>query len=154
MRPQDDTEIKDDNTEKDTRQTEDDTVSLRTIIRERTLEDDVTPTKNITFKKIIGGDFLNNKFLRKQIWLILLITVFLIVYISNRYKCQQSLIRINELKKELKDAKYRALSSSSELTQKTRESKVLDMLRESKDSTLHIPTQPPYIVTVKEEPQQ
>lgn len=154
MRPQDDTEIKDDNTEKDTRQTEDDAVSLRTIIRERVLEDDVTPTKNITFKKIIGGDFLNNKFLRKQIWLILLITAFLIVYISNRYKCQQSLIRINELKKELKDAKYRALSSSSELTQKTRESKVLDMLRESKDSTLHIPTQPPYIVTVKEEPQQ
>lgn len=154
MRPQDDTEIKDDNTEKDTRQTEDDTVSLRTIIRERVLEDDVTPTKNITFKKIIGGDFLNNRFLRKQIWLILLITAFLIVYISNRYKCQQSLIRINELKKELKDAKYRALSSSSELTQKTRESKVLDMLRESKDSTLHIPTQPPYIVTVKDEPQQ
>ena len=154
MRPQDDTEIKDDNTEKDTRQTEDDTVSLRTIIRERALEDDVAPTKNITFKKIIGGDFLNNKFLRKQIWLILLITAFLIVYISNRYKCQQSLIRINELKKELKDAKYRALSSSSELTQKTRESKVLDMLHESKDSTLHIPTQPPYIVTVKEEPQQ
>lgn len=154
MRPQDDTEIKDDNTEKDTRQTEDDTVSLRTIIRERALEDDVIPTKNITFKKIIGGDFLNNKFLRKQIWLILLITAFLIVYISNRYKCQQSLIRINELKKELKDAKYRALSSSSELTQKTRESKVLDMLRESKDSTLHIPTQPPYIVTVKEESQQ
>ena len=37
MRPQDDTEIKDDNTEKDTRQTEDDTVSLRTIIRERAL---------------------------------------------------------------------------------------------------------------------
>ncbi len=77
-----------------------------------------------------------------------------IVYISNRYKCQQSLIRINELKSELKDAKYRALSSGSELTQKTRESKVLDVLRESKDSTLHIPTQPPYIVNVKEEAQQ
>lgn len=154
MRPQDDTEIKDDKTEKDIQRTEDDTVSLRTIIRERTLEDDITPTKNITFKKIIGGDFLNNKFLRKQIWLILLITGFLIVYISNRYKCQQSLIRINELKSELKDAKYRALSSGSELTQKTRESKVLDILRESKDSTLHIPTQPPYIVNVKEEAQQ
>ena len=105
MRPQDDTEIKDDKTEKDIQRTEDDTVSLRTIIRERALEDDITPTKNITFKKIIGGDFLNNKFLRKQIWLILLITGFLIVYISNRYKCQQSLIRINELKSELKDAK-------------------------------------------------
>ena len=89
MRPQDDTEIKDDNTEKDTRQTEDDTVSLRTIIRERALEDDVTPTKNITFKKIIGGDFLNNKFLRKQIWLILLITVFLIVYIKKKSRVEK-----------------------------------------------------------------
>ena len=41
MRPQDDTEIKDDKTEKDIQRTEDDTVSLRTIIRERALEDDI-----------------------------------------------------------------------------------------------------------------
>lgn len=126
-------------------------ISLRTIIRERATEEDMPLTKNITLKKIIGGDFLYTQFIRKQIWLILLIVVFIVIYISTRYQCQQDLIRVNILKKQLVDAQYRALSSSSELTQKSRESKVLEILRESNDSTLHIATQQPYIVNVPEE---
>ena len=74
--------------------------------------------------------------------------VFTIIYISNRYSCQQSLIKIDKLNKELQDAKYRALSSNSELTEQSRESKVLEKLRNNKDSVLHIPTQPPYIITI------
>ena len=78
----------------------------------------------------------------------MLIAVFIIIYISNRYKCQQDLIRIDKLSRELKDAKYRALSSSSDLTQQTRESKVLEKLKGDKDSVLKIATQPPYIINV------
>ena len=74
--------------------------------------------------------------------------LFIVVYISNRYKCQQDLILIDNLTEQLKDAKYRALSSSSDLTQQTRESKVLEKLKASSDSTLHIATQPPYIINV------
>lgn len=125
-------------------------ISLRTIIRERATEEDMPLTKNITLKKIIGGDFLYTQFIRKQIWLILLITVFIVIYISTRYQCQQDLIRVDKLKKQLVDAQYRALSSSSELTQKSRESKVLEILHESNDSSLHIATQQPYIVNVPE----
>ena len=105
-------------------------------------------TKNVTLGKILGGEMLNTQFLRQQIWVIVLITLFIIVYISNRYKCQQNLIKIDNLQSELEDAKYRALSSSSDLTQQTRESKVLERLHNDKDSTLHIPTQPPYIITI------
>ena len=37
------------------------------------------------------------------------------------------------------------------ITEKSRESNVLDMLKTNKDSTLHIATQPPYIINVPEE---
>lgn len=122
--------------------------SLRTIIRQQAREDELPLTKNVTLGKILGGEMLNTQFLRQQIWVIVLITLFIIVYISNRYKCQQNLIKIDNLQSELEDAKYRALSSSSDLTQQTRESKVLERLHNDKDSTLHIPTQPPYIITI------
>lgn len=122
--------------------------SLRTIIRQQAIEDELPLTKNVTLGKILGGEMFNTQFLRQQIWVIVLITLFIIVYISNRYKCQQNLIKIDNLQSELEDAKYRALSSSSDLTQQTRESKVLERLHNDKDSTLHIPTQPPYIITI------
>lgn len=122
--------------------------SLRTIIRQQAIEGELPLTKNVTLGKILGGEMLNTQFLRQQIWVIVLITLFIIVYISNRYKCQQNLIKIDNLQSELEDAKYRALSSSSDLTQQTRESKVLERLHNDKDSTLHIPTQPPYIITI------
>ena len=102
--------------------------SLRTIIRQQAIEDELPLTKNVTLGKILGGEMLNTQFLRQQIWVIVLITLFIIVYISNRYKCQQNLIKIDNLQSELEDAKYRALSSSSDLTQQTRESKVLESL--------------------------
>lgn len=122
--------------------------SLRTIIRQQAIEDELPLSKNLTLKKVLGGDILNTQFLRRQIWVILIASLFVIVYISNRYKCQQNLIKIDKLTNELEDAKYRALSSSSDLTQQTRESKVLERLHNDKDSTLHIATQPPYIITI------
>ena len=124
------------------------TPSLKTIIRETATEDELPLSKNITLRKILGGDILNTTVIRKQIWVIVIVVIFIIVYISNRYKCQQNMIKIDRLTRELKDAKYRALSSSSELTQQTRESKVLEKLRGDKDSILHISKQPPYIIYV------
>lgn len=126
----------------------DDDPAVRVVIRQRETEDDMPLTKNVTLGKILGGDILNAQIIRKQIWVIVIAAMFIIVYISNRYKCQQDLIRIDKLTKDLKDAKYRALSSSSELTQQTRESKVLEKLRNDKDSTLHISSQPPYIINI------
>ena len=94
---------------------------------------------------------LNAKVVRNQIGVFFLITFFVFIYISNRYACQRNLVKINKLTKELTDAKFRALSSTSELTEKSRESRVLDMLRACQDSTLHIASQPPYIITVPKE---
>ena len=47
----------------------------------------------------------------------------------------------------------KALASSSELTEMCRESNVLEMLKNNKDSILHIANQPPYIINVPENEQ-
>lgn len=124
--------------------------SLREAIKEQATEDEAPQSKNFTLRKILGGDILSTQTIRSQIGVILLITVFLIIYISNRYSCQQNLIQIDKLQKELQDAKYKALASSSQLTEKCRESHVLDMLKANRDSLLKIANQPPYIIQVEE----
>ena len=128
-----------------------DVPTLREVIKEQATEDEMPQSKNFTLSKILGGEVLNTLTIRKQIWLLLLITFFVIVYISNRYSCQQYLIEIDNLNTELKDAKYKALSSSSMLTEMSRESKVLEMLKTNKDSLLHISTQPPFKINVPKE---
>ncbi len=125
-------------------------MQLTQAIREQAREEDALPSASYTLRKILGGDFLTADFMRKQIGVIILVAFMTMIYVSNRYSCQQDMIEINELQKELKDAKYKALASSSQLTEIYRESNVLDMLRNNKDSVLHIPNQPPYIITVPE----
>jgi len=122
---------------------------LQEAIKEQAREDESEHSATFTLRKILGGDFLTAEMLRRQIGVVLLVLFFIIVYISNRYSCQKSLIEIDQLNTELQDAKYRALSSASELTERCRESNVLEMLRIQKDSTLKIPSEPPYIVEIK-----
>lgn len=125
--------------------------SLKEVIAKQAIEEEVSGSASFTLRKILGGDILTAQIIRKQIWLFMLIVFFFIIYISNRYSIQKDLIELDQLQKELQDTKYRALSTSSQITEKSRESNVLDMLKHSKDSTLHIATQPPYIINVPEE---
>lgn len=122
--------------------------TLKEVIKEQAREEEAPLSRNFTLRKILGGDILTTSTVRKQIWIFLLITFFTIIYISNRYSVQQNLIEIDKLQKELKDARYKALSSSSQLTEKSRESNVLDMLKNNQDSVLKIANQPPYIIQV------
>lgn len=121
-------------------------LSLQEAFKEQAREDEQPMSATFTLRKILGGDWLTTDFLRRQIGVILLIVGFTIVYISNRYSCQKDMLEIDRLNNELTDAKYKALSSSSELTEKCRESNVLEMLQNNKDSVLKIPNQPPYII--------
>ncbi len=125
--------------------------SLSEIIREQATEEDMPLLKNnLSLRKILGGDILSAEIVRKQIWLVLLITAFLIVYIAEGYSYKKYVLEIDKLTVQLKDAKYKALSSKSELTERTRESKILEMLKLNKDTLLHISGRPPYIVEIPE----
>jgi hypothetical protein len=120
------------------------------LIKEKAKEEDPKLTPSMTLRTILGGDFLSAEMVRRQIWLFVLLVVFCIAYVAIRYQCQQDLIAIDKLEKELLDAKYKALSCSSTLTEKCRESHVLDILKQNKDSLLHQADQPPYIIEVPE----
>lgn len=144
-KPQDSTKPQDDDNETGPLK------SFAEMVKERATEGDSKPNAATNLRSIINGDMLNAKVVRNQIGVFFLITFFVFIYISNRYACQRNLVKINKLTKELTDAKFRALSSTSELTEKSRESRVLDMLRACQDSTLHIASQPPYIITVPKE---
>ena len=122
--------------------------ALKNAIEEQAREDEQPLSSNFTLKKILGGDIFSTHFLRNNIGLIVLIVVFVIIYISNRYSVQKDLIEIDKLETELSDAKYRALSSSSQLTERSRESHVLEILKTNKDSILKISSRPPFIINV------
>ena len=119
-------------------------------IKKSVSEDDMLPAGTLTLRKILGGDFLSAELLRHNIWMLVLIVFFTVVYVAFRYQCQQDLILIDKKKAELKDAKYKALSSSSTLTERCRESLVLKKLRQNNDTLLHVSAQPPYIINIPE----
>ena len=119
-------------------------------IKESASEEDPKPSSQLKLRTILGGDLLTSELVRSQIWLFVLIVAFSIVYVAFRYQCQQDMLTIDKMEQQLKDAKFRALSSSSRLTEKCRESHVLEILKQNKDSLLQQADQPPYIIEVPE----
>ena len=102
--------------------------------------------KNRTsLKNIIGGDILATDFFRRQTKLLVQIMVLILFYIHNRYACQQQMIEIDKLKKELIDIKYDALTRSSELMEKSRQSRIEEYIA-TKESDLQTSTNPPYLI--------
>ena len=101
--------------------------------------------RRTTWRGIIGGDILAAEFFRRQVKLLVLVMVLVIFYINNRYECQQQMIRIEELKKDLTDIKYDALTRSSELMEHSRQSRIEEYIA-TKQSDLQSATTPPYLI--------
>lgn len=150
QKPQDSQDSQDSDDSKEPAEGEEHEESLKEAIAKQAIEDEAPLSSSFTLRKILGGDILTAQVIRRQIWLIVLVVFFIIIYISNRYSIQQDMIEIDQLQEELQNAKYKALSSSSQITERSRESNVLKMLQNNKDSVLHIATQPPYIINVPE----
>ena len=120
-------------------------------IKQTASEEDPHPSGQLNLRTILGGDLLSTQMVRSQIWLFVMIVTFSLVYVAFRYQCQQDMIKIDKLEGKLRDAKFKALSASSTLTAKSRESHILDLLKQNKDSLLHQADQPPYIIEVPEQ---
>ena len=108
----------------------------------------INKQKSNSLKSILGGDILATDFFRRQTKLLVLIMVLIIFYIHNRYASQQQQIEIDKLKKELIDIKYDALTRSSELMEKSRQSRIEDYIS-TKESDLQTSTHPPYLISTK-----
>ncbi|MBQ8442954.1 MAG: hypothetical protein IJX29_06305 [Bacteroides sp.] len=101
--------------------------------------------KHMSIRSILGGDILANDFFKRQTSLLILIMVLTILYIDNRYTSQQELIEIDRLKKELTDIKYDALTRSSELMEKSRQSRIEEYIS-TEESHLETATNRPYLI--------
>ena len=101
--------------------------------------------KHASWKSIVGGDILATDFFRRQTKLLVLVMVLIIFYIHNRYACQQQMIEIDRLKKELTDIKYDALTRSSELMERSRQSRIEEYIS-TRESDLQTATTPPYLI--------
>ena len=101
--------------------------------------------KHMSIRSILGGDILANDFFKRQTSLLILIMILTILYIDNRYSSQQELIEIDHLKKELTDIKYDALTRSSELMEKSRQSRIEEYISTG-ESPLETATNRPYLI--------
>lgn len=135
--------------EKEKEKEEEQVEELALTIRKQAREDEEPLSKVLSLRKILGGDFFTADFMKRNVGVILLVVAFTMLYVANRYSCQSNLLEIDRLTKELQDSKYKALSSASELTEKCRETNVLERLKNNKDTLLKQSSQPPYIINVE-----
>lgn len=117
------------------------------IKREAKEEQDVSSPFSLS--RTLGGVIIARA-LQRQIGLVLLVCVFLIIYINNRYVCQKKLVEIDRMERQMVEARYKAIVCTSILTEKSRESNIMQMLKAYGDSTLTIPMDPPYLIQVEE----
>ena len=113
--------------------------------KEKKKQKESNPPKHMSIRSILGGDILANDFFKRQTSLLILIMVLTILYIDNRYTSQQELIEIDRLKKELTDIKYDALTRSSELMEKSRQSRIEEYIS-TEESHLETSTNRPYLI--------
>lgn len=101
----------------------------------------------LNFSSIAAGDFFKNDFFRRQAKLLILIVIMTIIYIDNRYTSQRELIEIDRLKKELVEAKYYSLAISSELTERSRQSKIEEYISGNENTiSLETASAPPFLI--------
>ncbi|WP_010663116.1 FtsL-like putative cell division protein [Marinilabilia salmonicolor] len=82
--------------------------------------------KGISFKEFLYGRFLAGKSVGQH-WGFLAFLVFLgVLYIGNRYQMEHLLDRQAELLQEIKELKYEAITTSSELMNMSKQSEVME----------------------------
>ena len=101
--------------------------------------------KSSKWSEILGGDILAAGFFSHHWKLFALIMFLIIIYVQNRYAYQQQIIELDRLKKELTDIKYDALTRSSQLMERSRQSKIEEYIQRE-NSELEIATAPPFLI--------
>lgn len=120
----------------------------RQAFKSLTGEEEFNLRNGLTLRAILGGDILAGAWFRRHFWYIVLIIVICLLYVGNRYACQQQMIEGTHLADTLLDRRYKALTLSGQLKEMTRRSSVEEHLA---DTTLHTSTTPNYNLPVEAE---
>lgn len=99
--------------------------------------------RKITLLYILGGGIQKEDFILRHTRMLVLLVVLAFFFIGNRYTCMQKLREIDRLQQELRDARFEALSISSELTGNSRESQI-ELLIEEQGIDLETAKTPAY----------
>jgi len=99
----------------------------------------------VFLNELLDGSFMTTDVMRRNALLLLLMVGLIIVYISNHYAVIMRLSEIDSLQKELTEAKYEALTRTSDLMRESRQSFVQDMIIQ-KGMELENSTIPPYTI--------
>ena len=102
---------------------------------------------NVTnVRDLIKSIELNGEWFRRNLKFIMVTTLCLMVFVTNRYQAQQEQIEEARLKKELAEMKYKWLTRFSELTTFTRQSRIEEQLKLNGDTTLTHSKQAPFLI--------
>lgn len=99
----------------------------------------------VFLNELLDGSFMTTDVMRRNALLLLMMVGLIIVYISNHYAVIMRLSEIDSLQKELTEAKYEALTRTSDLMRESRQSFVQDMIIQ-KGMQLENSTVPPYTI--------
>lgn len=94
---------------------------------------DYTSNEDLSLATILAGDALAGNWMKRNWMYLLFLLILILIYVGNRYACQQEQIETKRLNEELIDIRYKVLTTSSELHKHSRASIIEQHL---KDSTL------------------
>lgn len=115
-------------------------------VNDNTRREDKKGGKKMSITYLVFGEFLSSGVIRHNAGFIIVVVVCTLFLIGNGYTYQNEEKERDKLKEQVEDAKYRALTLSSELMDRTRQSHIEESLRENGDSTLKSPTTSPFIL--------
>ncbi len=98
-----------------------------------------------SFVHVFGGSVLTEGVFVRNLRFIIALLLIIFVFISYRYSVLRKMAEVESLERQLKDAKYEALSISAELTKASRQSQIEQRIaREGLD--LKVSDQPFYVI--------
>lgn len=101
----------------------------------------------VFFNELLDGSFMTKDVMRRNAGLMLLLVGLIIVYISNHYAVIMRLSEIDSLQKELTEAKYEALTRTSDLMRESRQSFIQNLISQ-KGLELEVSKTPPYTISI------
>jgi len=92
--------------------------------------EEIRELKGVTFKDVINGKFVTGKLVTKQYRYIILLAAIAFYYIHNHYIVENLQKELYTLNKEVKELRYEALTTSSDLMSMSKPSEVLAKIQQ------------------------
>jgi cell division protein FtsL len=92
--------------------------------------EEIRELKGVTFKDVINGKLVTGKLVTKQYRYIILLAAIAFYYIHNHYIVENMQKELYTLNKEVKELRYEALTTSSDLMSMSKPSEVLAKIQQ------------------------